>query len=789
MSRKSISATALQLFRNAVIAESKDCNGNLTLYRLLQSAESRYSTTSFNFLAIPTCQLARRPLHQPSSFRAFHTSGTIWQQLKQPDTTKTTNPIVVTTPINTTNPSPSIPRGILNKQDDDDEVDAEECDEALEDLTDTRRRVSAFRRPPPGHVPIKKRIMKLSKSAYNGIKWFLTFTASIPGRTARFAALPRAERKAAYADVWLVVKKEAKHYWIGTKLLGKDARIASRLVFQVLRGKQLSRRERQQLTRTTADIFRLVPMLVFVVIPFMELLLPVALKIFPNMLPSTFEDKLKKEEEMKRIISARLDLARFLQDTVQEMASDMSQKQSGQQDETRTSAAELYQFMKRVRAGEPVSAEELLKFAKLFSDELTLDNLERVQLVSLCRFVGIQPFGTDPFLRARLRAHLNNIKEDDKDIQSEGMESLSEDELRQACRARGMRTPFGEGAVAFMRDQLAEWLDWSLNRNLPSSLLLLSRAFTMTSPIIGPRAAVDEVSIRDTLSTMSDEAVEDVELFATSTDGADKTEAYERKLELLEREEELIKEEREAEKREEKEMLMMSGATKEVTKVGGTESTISSATTAQEMTAAAAAAAVVREAAAEAAVDHLEGESEEEKAFRAAAVKAAKMRKVITALAALASKSGVAAEREDFMELVQKEIDRLNDNLGSSANMVFTKGNLAVKHDAALNAALGQKALEERVAGILSRVERELDDADTKIGDRMRLLDLDNDGIISLEELGTAMSFLKEQMGEDELRTMLERLACEAGANGGIDVGKLMDLADEMEETAEDGDK
>lgn len=34
----------------------------------------------------------------------------------------------------------------------------------------------------------------------------------------------------------------------------------------------------------------------------------------------------------------------------------------------------------------------------------------RVQLVSLCRFVGIQPFGTDAFLRARLRRHLLEIK-------------------------------------------------------------------------------------------------------------------------------------------------------------------------------------------------------------------------------------------------------------------------------------------------------------------------------------------------------------------------------------------
>ncbi len=34
----------------------------------------------------------------------------------------------------------------------------------------------------------------------------------------------------------------------------------------------------------------------------------------------------------------------------------------------------------------------------------------RVQLVSLCRFVGIQPFGTDAFLRSRLRRHLMEIK-------------------------------------------------------------------------------------------------------------------------------------------------------------------------------------------------------------------------------------------------------------------------------------------------------------------------------------------------------------------------------------------
>jgi hypothetical protein len=34
------------------------------------------------------------------------------------------------------------------------------------------------------------------------------------------------------------------------------------------------------------------------------------------------------------------------------------------------------------------------------------------------------------------------------------------------CRARGMRAPFGEGAAEFMRQQLAEWIDWSLNKSV-----------------------------------------------------------------------------------------------------------------------------------------------------------------------------------------------------------------------------------------------------------------------------------------------------------------------------------
>ena len=57
-----------------------------------------------------------------------------------------------------------------------------------------------------------------------------------------------------------------------------------------------------QFRRTVADLFRLVPFTVFLIVPFMEFLLPFAIKLFPNMLPSTFEDKSKKVSCNKEVL-------------------------------------------------------------------------------------------------------------------------------------------------------------------------------------------------------------------------------------------------------------------------------------------------------------------------------------------------------------------------------------------------------------------------------------------------------------------------------------------------------
>ncbi|XP_063765652.1 LOW QUALITY PROTEIN: mitochondrial proton/calcium exchanger protein [Eleginops maclovinus] len=265
---------------------------------------------------------------------------------------------------------------------------------------------------------------------------------------------------------WII--DEVKHYYHGFRLLWIDTTIAGRMLWRVLNGHPLSRRERRQFLRTCADVFRLVPFLVFIIVPFMEFLLPVALKLFPNMLPSTFETKSKKEERLKTELRVKLEMAKFLQDTIEEIALRNKADQGNVTEEFST-------FFQKIRdSGERPSNEQIIKFSKLFEDELTLDNLTRPQLVALCRLLELQSIGTNNFLRFQLIMKLRAIRADDKLIAEEGVESLNVNEVQTACRVRGMRS-LGVTEER-LREQLVQWLELHLKQQIPTSLLLLSRA-------------------------------------------------------------------------------------------------------------------------------------------------------------------------------------------------------------------------------------------------------------------------------------------------------------------------
>ncbi|XP_063131627.1 LETM1 domain-containing protein LETM2, mitochondrial isoform X6 [Rattus norvegicus] len=216
---------------------------------------------------------------------------------------------------------------------------------------------------------------------------------------------------------------EVKYYYNGFSLLWIDTKVAARIVWRLLHGQVLTRRER------------------------------------------------RREEKQKKMMGAKLEIAKFLQETMTEMA----KRNRAKLDDDSSDSSQLSSYVKQVQTGHKPSTKEIVRFSKLFEDQLALEHLRRPQLVALCKLLELQAFGTNNLLRFQLLMTLRSIKADDEVIAKEGVKALSVSELQAACRARGMRS-LGLTEEQ-LRQQLTEWLDLHLKENVPPSLLLLSRTF------------------------------------------------------------------------------------------------------------------------------------------------------------------------------------------------------------------------------------------------------------------------------------------------------------------------
>ncbi|CAI0396989.1 unnamed protein product [Linum tenue] len=612
------------------------------------------------------------------------------------------------------------------------EVSPEDCDEAVEGLSTAKAKAKA------------KKLQESKNFAKSILQKTWAILLGIGPALRAIASMSREDWAKKLTHWKHEIVSTLQHYWLGLKLLGTDVRISIRLLLKLTGGKSLSRRERQQLTRTTADIFRLVPFAVFIIVPFMEFLLPVFLKLFPNMLPSTFQDKMKEQEALKRRLNARIEYAKFLQETVKEMAKEVQNSRSG---ETKKTAEDLDEFLTKVRKGSSVSNDEILSFAMLFNDELTLDNISRPRLVSMCKYMGISPFGTDSYLRFMLRKRLQSIKKDDRMIQEEGIDTLTEDELRAECRERGM---LGLRSVEEMRQQLRDWLDLSLNHAVPSSLLILSRAFIVSARV------KPEDAIQQTLSSLPDEVVNT--LASTGLPSEDSVSERRRKLEFLEEEDKRIKEEEE--KEEEELARMKEHKVREDEDVALKEITTPTAREAQQL---------ARERTLE---------------------KQEELCELSRALSVLAAASSVSREREEFLRMVNKEIDLYNsmrDSEGIDDEKAAMKAYRAAKDESEQRAAEVEEeadevssALIDRVDAMLQKLEKEIDDVDAEIGDGFRLLDRDYDGKVTPEEVAAAANYLKNTLGKEGIQEFISNLAKDS--DGKIRVEDIVKLGSRLED-------
>lgn len=288
-----------------------------------------------------------------------------------------------------------------------------------------------------------------------------------------------------------------------------------------------------QLQRTVRDLARLVPFSVFIIIPFAELLLPIALKLFPNLLPSTYEAQKSKDAKAATLRGTRNEVSTFLRDTLKETGLPMSSVNAKKE--------EFAEFFRKVRAtGETPSEEDVIKVCKIFKDDITLDNLSRPQLVAICKYMNLNTFGTDAMLRYNIRHRMRQIKRDDKAIAFEGVDSLLVTELQLACASRGLRT---HGlSPGRLRDDLSMWLELRLKRGVPSTLLVLSNAYTYTQKSQDYEIGTQIDALRSVLSSIPEELFHEIELEVHTAEGAA---TNKQRLEVIKEQEELIEEENE----------------------------------------------------------------------------------------------------------------------------------------------------------------------------------------------------------------------------------------------------
>lgn len=266
------------------------------------------------------------------------------------------------------------------------------------------------------------------------------------------------------------------------------------------------------------------------IVPFAELLLPVALKLFPNLLPSTYEGQKSREEKAAHLRETRKGVSTFLRNTLRETGLPVSAVNAKKE--------EFTEFFRKVRAtGESPSKEDVIKVCRIFKDDLTLDNLSRPQLVGMCKYMNLNTFGTDAMLRYQIRHRMRQTKRDDKAISFEGVDSLSVPELQMACASRGLRT---HGmSPGRLREDLQMWLDLRLKYNIPSTLLVLSNAYMYTS---GKDSEIDSQidALQAVLSSIPEELFHEIELEVHNAEGAA---TNKQRLEVVKEQQELIEEE------------------------------------------------------------------------------------------------------------------------------------------------------------------------------------------------------------------------------------------------------
>jgi len=246
----------------------------------------------------------------------------------------------------------------------------------------------------------------------------------------------------------------------GMKLFRKNVGCSLKITARRLQGYDVRVAEKRLFLRTVLDCLKLFPLTVFIIVPFAELFLPAAVRVFPNLLPSTFSAQKYDCTTLSQNLDTKRRLAKSWQQKLRE-SKDLDE-------------VFLQTKAKLMRGGYPTD-EEIRLVSK--SKNVDFCNMTRPQRLAMAKMLGVTSAAKmSPWrLELQLRHHLRALHDEDRCFKWGSVKHASREELVEACQKRGIL--FHGVTEHEMRQHLDRWLHLSSQNDISLTVLLWIQSF------------------------------------------------------------------------------------------------------------------------------------------------------------------------------------------------------------------------------------------------------------------------------------------------------------------------
>ena len=299
-------------------------------------------------------------------------------------------------------------------------------------------------------------------------------------------------------------------YWQSVKFFAKEINLAARLSYRIyLKGHRYTRSERMKMQRAAVDVMKVLPFVSMTLVVGTEITALLAARAIPNMLPQAFQPVAKKvDENLPKFVDkvlpsgkerelaknrTRVEIADKLHELSLEYVTRLKELAQNPNEHDKYVEKDVHMithFLAKTDQPEVrVTQSNIASVGPSFRRRMPLQQLSRMQLVRMAQYMNqgselLNLMLPTFVLVRRLRMHVQNARADDKDIHFEGVSSLSDEDLQDACYARGLSRGNDEILnIQTLRNRLRNWIALSIDRDVPSSLLILSSALISRSQL------------------------------------------------------------------------------------------------------------------------------------------------------------------------------------------------------------------------------------------------------------------------------------------------------------------